>query len=203
MGIFLQINQKILERFPSVWNTKLVWILLIAFCVHILFFVIGFVSHIDPINLQGYYVADDYFESGFILANVVISILIIVGWLVYMFKNNSFKNFYPTSSSSLFGQFVQYFIIIFASTTFYYSYMFGFQTYINAKYDDAKMIKQIELINKVYPFLTFDPNEYLITQKQYPEVFANLYCETDLSKIDFSKLVYTYYDSYYPSYSCY
>lgn len=197
MSIFSKINQKILERFPSVWNTKLVWILLITFCIHLVFFIIGIISHLDPVSLQGYYVADDYFESGFILANVVISILIIVGWLVYMFKNNSFKNFYPTSSFSLFGQFVQYFIIIFASTTFYYSYMFGFQTYINTKYDDATMIKQVELINKVYPFLTFDPNEYLITQKQYPKVFANLYCETDPSKIDFSKKVYTYYDSYY------
>lgn len=197
MSIFSKINQKILERFPSVWNTKLVWILLITFCIHLVFFIIGLISHLDPVSLQSYYVVNDYFESGLILANVVISILIIVGWLVYMFKNNSFKNFYPTSSFSLFGQFVQYLIIIFVSTTFYYSYMFGFQTYINAKYDDTKMIKQIELINKVYPFLTFDPNEYLITQKQYPEVFANLYCETDPSEIDFSKKVYTYYDSYY------
>lgn len=197
MNIFSKINQNLLERYSSIWNTKIVWILLIAFFVHLLFFVIGFVSHSDPTSLQDYNVLQHYFENGFILVNIVISILIIVGWLVYMFKNNSFKNFYPTSTFSLFGQFVQYFIIIFASTTFYYSYMFGFQTYINTKYDDAKMIKQIELINKVYPFLTFEPIRYTITEKQYPEAYANLYCETDPNKIDYSKKYYTYYNSNY------
>lgn len=203
MNIFSKINQNLLERYPSVWNTRIVWILSIALCVHLLFFVIGFVLHSDPTSFQKYTVTNDYLESGLVLVNIVISILLLVGWLVYMFKNNSFKNFYPTSSLSLFGQFVQYFIIILFSTTFYYSYMFGFQTYVNVKYDDAKMIKQIELVNKVYPFLTFEPDSYLVINKQYPESFSKLYCETDPSKIDISKKYYTYYNSYYQFYELY
>lgn len=203
MNIFSKINQNLLERYPSIWNTKIVWILSIAFCVHLLFFVIGLLSHSNPTSLQNYYVLDDYFNSGLVLANIVISILLLVGWLVYMFKNNSFKNFYPTSSLHLFGQFFQYFIIVLFSTTFYYSYMFGFQTYVNVKYDDAKMIKQIDLVNKVYPFLTFEPSTYLVTNKQYPEAFSELYCETDPNKIDTSKKYYTYYNSFYQFYDLY
>lgn len=197
MNIFSKINQNLLERYPSIWNTKIVWILLIAFFVHLLFFVIGFVSHSDPTSLQKYRVTNDFFESGLIMVSIVISILLLVGWLVLMFKNNSFKNFYPTSSLQLFGQFVQYFIIVFVSITFYFSYMFGFESFIKNEYPDAKMKEQIELTNRVYPFFSQEPDQYLITNKQYPKIFNELYCETDPAKINFNQPYLTYYNSVY------
>lgn len=197
MNIFSKINQNLLERYPSIWNTKIVWILLIAFFVHLLFFVIGFVSHSDPTSLQKYRVTNDFFESGLIMVSIVISILLLVGWLVLMFKNNSFKNFYPTSSLQLFGQFVQYFIIVFVSITFYFSYMFGFESFIKNEYPDAKMKEQIELTNRVYPFFSQEPDQYLITNKQYPKIFNELYCETDPAKINFNQPYLMYYNSVY------
>ena len=197
MNIFSKINQNLLERYPSIWNTKIVWILLVAFCVHILFFIIGFVSHMDPTSLQKYRVTNDFFESGLIMVNVVISILLLVGWLVLMFKNNSFKNFYPTSSFQLFEQFVQYFIIVFVSISFYFSYMFGFESYIKYEYPDAKIKEQIDLTNRVYPFFSHEPDQYLITNKQYPKIFRELYCETNPNKINYSQPYLTYYNSVY------
>ena len=53
-------NQFLLEKYPTIWNTKIVWMLLAALAAHIIFFVIGYLSHIDPISLQKYSVKNDY-----------------------------------------------------------------------------------------------------------------------------------------------
>lgn len=192
-----KINQYLLERYPTIWNTQIVWMLLFSFIIHIVFFVMGFLSHSNPTSLQTYNVLSDYANDGYVLVNIIASILLLVAWLIFMFKNNAFKQFYPTSSGQLFGQFVQYFIIIFVSISFYFSYMFGLTIYIGNKYDDASMKTNIELINNVYPFLSHSPEDYMLDRRKYPAVFNELYCETDSADIDFSKKYYTYYDFYY------
>ena len=106
-----QINQYLLERFPNIWNTRIVWMLLLGIAVHFIFFFIGFVSHASPGTLQHTRAIDDYFSTGLVFVHVIISVLLIVGWLIYMLKNNAFKNFYPSSGKKLFFEFVQYFII--------------------------------------------------------------------------------------------
>ncbi|MBD8081453.1 hypothetical protein [Chryseobacterium caseinilyticum] len=155
-----QFNQYLLEKYPTIWNTKIVWMLSAGIIVHILFFIIGYVSHINPKSLQTSNVTDDYFRDGIILIHLIISILMIVGWLIMMLKNNAFKNFYPNSKGKLFSQFFQYFVIIFVCTTFYFPYMIGFRMYINNKYPDAEMKKNIETINLGKAFLSQDLELY-------------------------------------------
>ncbi len=195
------INQYLLERHPSIWNTKMVWMLLISIFIHLLFFGIGYVSHINPKSLQTYNALDDYFTDGIILVHIIISVLLIVGWLVLMFKNNAFKNYYPVSRTKLFGQFVQYFIIFMASTTFYFSYMYGFKLYITKTYDDTSMQKDIATINQAYPFLSRNLDAYTLNKKRFPDVFTDLYCETDIRLIDRSKKYFVYRNRVYQFYS--
>ena len=197
------INQYLLEKYPTIWNTKLVWMLLGAFAFHIIFFGIGFFSHIDPVSLQTTYVTDDYFRHGLILVHIIISVLMIVGWLIMMFKNNAFKNFYPQSKGKIFAQFVHYFIIIFASTTFYFSYMTGFKMFINTKYPDSEMKGNIETINRANAFLSQNLEYYTLENRLYPEAFYKLYCETDIRKIDRNKKYFVYYNRVYQFYSLY
>ena len=40
-----KIEQYLLERYPSLWNTKIVWLLGIAFCAHLFFFLFVFFIH--------------------------------------------------------------------------------------------------------------------------------------------------------------
>lgn len=173
-----KINQYILERYPTIWNTKIVWVLLTALLVHALFFVIGYFSHSDPKSLHYSNAVDDFFRGGMIYISIIITLLILVVWLVNMFKNNAFKNFYPISKAQMFGQFVQYFVIILVSTSFYWSYMLGFRTFINSKYPDDEMAKNVELINKSAAFLSQEYINYDLSEKRYPKVFSDLYCET-------------------------
>lgn len=196
-------NQFLLEKYPTIWNTKIVWMLLAGIIVHLLFFIIGYVSHINPKSLQTTNVTDDYYRDGIILVHLIISILIIVGWLIMMFKNNSFKNFYPNSKGKLFSQFFQYFVIIFVCTTFYFSYMIGFKMFINSKYPDTEMKANIETINRGNAFLSQNLELYTLDNRLSPQPFFDLYCETDIKKVDRTKKYFVFYNRVYQYYSVY
>ena len=60
---FTKIDQYLLENYPTIWNTKIVWMLLVNVIIHILFFFIGFFSHANPESLQTTNVISDYFTG--------------------------------------------------------------------------------------------------------------------------------------------
>ncbi len=198
-----QINQYLLERYPTIWNTKIVWMLLASLAVHILFFFIGLVSHADPRSFHHGNVLYDFGINGLLYVHLLISLLLIVGWMVMMFRNNSFKNFYPSNPWKLFSQFLHYFIIILASSTFYFSYIFGLKTFVNGRYDDAKMKSYITTINNTVPFLSNEIESYTLNNRVYPKVFSQLYCESDYNAIDRSQKYFTYYDRVYQYWETY
>ena len=203
MNFINKINKYLIERYPTIWNTRIVWMLAINVLVHILFYFIGFVSHSNPVSLQSSRVIDDYFSSGVIMIHIIISMLLLVGWLVYMFKNNGFKNFYPTSNIKLFGQFVCYLVIVFASISFYFSYMFGLRSYVNVAYPNDELVKNVEIINKAYPFLSVGYQDYTLDKKAYPKPFYDLYCETNSDLIDHNKKYFETNGYEYQFYSLY
>ncbi|MCJ8154582.1 hypothetical protein MKJ01_12490 [Chryseobacterium sp. SSA4.19] len=197
-----QFNQYLLERYPTIWNTKIVWMLLASLIIHIVFFIIGYISHSDPKSLQKFDVRDDYFADGMIFIHLIISILMIVGWLILMFKNNAFKNFYPTTKWKLFSQFLQYFIIVFACTSFFFSYMTGFRLFVQNTYPDNEMSEKVAVINRTYPFFSQDIENYTLDNKVFPQ-YPDLFCETNIEKIDRNKKYFVYYDRVYQFYTLY
>jgi len=203
MNLINRINKYLIERYPTIWNTRIVWMLLISILVHFIFFIFGYFSHTNPVSMQTSRVMEDYFSSGLIMVNIIISMLMLVGWLVMMFKNNGFKNFYPTGSSRLFGQFMCYLIIIFSSITFYFSYMSGFRTYINKAYPNDLLVQNVETINKAYPLLPLDYQNYKLSNRIYPEVFKDLYCETSADLINYNEKYYKNRDEIYQFYTVY
>ena len=203
MNFINKINNYLIQRYPTIWNTRIVWMLAISLLAHIVFYFIGFVSHSSPLSLQNSRVIDDYFSSGIIMVHIIVSMLMLVGWLVYMFKNNGFKNFYPTSNLKLFGQFVCYLVIVFASISFYFSYMFGLRSYINKAYPNDELVKNVDIINKAYPFLSIGYQDYTLDKKAYPKPFYDLYCETSDDLIDYNKKYFETNGNKYQFYSLY
>lgn len=182
--IIYKTNQYLLERYPTIWNTRLVWMLLSALLLHILFFVAGFLTLTNPELLHEYNIKDIFFKNGAVYFNIMLSILLLVGWLIYMFKNNGFKDFYPTSNTKLFGQFISYILIIYSCSTFFLSYNFGMKSYIASTYPDAETNKEIEIANDVAMFFSENVSDYTIDNRNYPQLFFDLYCETTAEFID-------------------
>lgn len=196
-------NTYLIENHPTVWNTKLVWMLSITIILHILFFLFGILVLSNPESLQERSAYSIFFENGTVFFSIMVSIVLIVVWLISMFKNNGFKNFYPTRRIDLFKQFLIYFVIIFCSTTFYYSYTIGLKTYIVSKYDDNIITSEIALANKTAPFFSHGLKQYTIDNLDYPEPFNDLYCEVRKDEIDYSKIYYNYLDQDYQFYNLY
>lgn len=174
-SFFHRINQHLLERYPNIWNTRLVWMLLIALIVHILFFTAGYFTFISPRSLHSQlYDFDVLNGNGAMLFAVAVTIILLVLWLVYLFKNNAFKNFYPTSKWKIFLTFFYYLVIVFASSTFQMSYMIGYKTFLNQKYPVEKFEAQRLTAAKAAPFLLQNIEDYSLTSRRYPSPFDTL-----------------------------
>ncbi len=194
-------NQYLLEKHPLIWNTKTLWMLSTSFVLHIFFYIFGFISLTNPETLH-YRRADNiFFENGAVFFSVMISILMLVIWLIYLFKNNAFKSFYPTNHFDLFKQFALYFTIIFCCTTFYYSFQSGLKTYIVNTYDNETIKDEIALANKTAPFFSENITDYTIDNLVYPEPFNSLFCETNDDHIDYAGVYYHFLNNDYQFYS--
>ena len=202
--IIYKINQYLLENHPIVWNTKLVWTVSSALILHILFFIFGFLAITNPEILHEYGAKSIFFENGSLFISIILSILILVIWLIFLFKNNAFKSFYPTSRLKLFKQFLIYLIITFLSTTFYISYNFGVKSYIAFKYDNERVEKDIATSNAAALFFSKNIADYTINERRYPHPFNTLYCETyegsdaynDSLRLSFLDYQYRFYTLY-------
>lgn len=173
--IIHQINQSLLERFPGIWNVRLVWMMLIALLIHFLFYVAGYFTFINPESLQEYmYDHTVVATNGALLFSVAISIVMLVLWMVFLFKNNAFKNFYPSSNAKIFLNFWYFLLIIFVSSTFYVSYILGYKSYINKAYPAAQIEAQRVIAAKGEPFLVTEFENYVLSQKYYPAPFDRL-----------------------------
>lgn len=194
-------NQYLLERFPNIWNTKIVWMLGISAIVHLVFYILGFIALSNVETLHEKRNVEIFFENGSIFFSILISILLIVIWLTQMFKNNGFKNFYPTSKYKLFLQFVYYFIIVFVSCTFYFSYMFGLKHYINLTYEDDVFVEEVNNANKAAVFLSHNLNDYMINHRKYPSPYDTIYCETNSGLVDGRFTYLEYFDKSFQFYT--
>ncbi|WP_452220465.1 hypothetical protein [Lacinutrix salivirga] len=180
-------NQYLLERYPNIWNTKVVWMLAASLILHIIFFLIGFVSLTNKAILQERRAIDNFFENGTVFFGIMVSIILVVLWLINMFKNNSFKNFYPTTKLDVFKQFLLYFVILFSATTFYYSYIFGLKAYVGITYPDDELYSDIQIANDASLFLSHKISDYTVDNLAFPKPFDTLFCETEKSAINFNQ----------------
>ena len=176
-------NTWLLERYPVTWNTKIVWVLAVSLFIHLIFYIVGVTSVISPTSLHNSDVTNNFFKNGTLLFGVIISILILVIWRINMFKKNSFKNFYPTTNKKMFLEFITYCVIIFISTSFYYSYILGVKTTVYNKYPYVEFKAEYTTINNAAMFFSHNIASYTFDEKCAPNLFSKLYCETKSGSI--------------------
>lgn len=171
-------NKYLLEKHPIIWNTKLLWMLLVALVLHLIFYILGVTALSSVETLHDFDAKSIFFKNGTVYVSIIISILLLVIWCINMFKNNAFKSYYPTSKLKLFKQFLYYLIIVFFCTNFFLSYNFGVKNYITTVYDDGKLNTEINLANTAAIFFLEDIEHYTLNKRRYPAPFDSLYCQT-------------------------
>lgn len=201
MNFIHKINQYLIVNHPNIWNTKIVWMLCTSLIIHFFSFLTGWIMYQNPQNLQKEFILNEYFQNGIFLIHTILSILLLVIWLYKMFQNNAFKNYYPVKRKHIFGQFLQFFIIVFVSISFYYSFIWGSQAYINYKYKDNVLSEWKNQINTGAAFLSQNPSNYTLDNRKYPEQLKNLYTEVNKNLVDFSQPHFIYEDLVYQFYT--
>lgn len=142
---YLLINQ------PLLWNTKVVPVTCFLLFAHIIFFIIGFFSgNLNFTETENHYSTNNTDVVAFF--SVLIAILALILWLVYYFKNNAFKSFYPKSTWSLFKEWL---ILVFVSMllcTLHLSYLNGYDAKIKSYYSEKEATKRCDIISKASIF---------------------------------------------------
>ncbi|MCF3110440.1 hypothetical protein LL912_16765 [Niabella sp. CC-SYL272] len=202
MKNFIQrVNHYFLERYPLLWNTRLYWMLFSCALVHGCFYLFGYHTFRNAALFKQYNAPELFIENGALLFSIVISVLILVVWLLVLFRNNAFKNFYPTRKRQLFGSFFIYFLVFVVATTFYISYIAGYKQFVGQHYPASWLKTKREQANLAAAFLPFSLDAYTINNKRYPAPFDTLYCETNERNINFSKPYLTRDNDEYQFYS--
>ena len=127
----------LLERYPAIWNTHVVLLLPLILLSHLVFFGLGFIMLTDSTLGISYYPWGNLFNGLPMLLNFIIIVLLLVGWLIYLFRNNAFDRFYPVSRWQLFWRFVVYFAVIGGITSSSFSFMAGEKAKVYWRYTDS------------------------------------------------------------------
>jgi len=204
MNFINKINKYLLENYPLIWNTRLVWMLGVTFLVHILFFIIGYSAANELNDLKDHYNLSSFYEDNAVYYNVLISIFILLIWIVFYLRNNAFKNIYQVSKGFLFKQFLLILIIFFLSISQYFSFKQGLVTKIKSDFDWEQIDADIKTFNKSGLFLVQNQADYQITEKKYPEPFPLEVAYADKNNfednIDSTRAYIKFEGSYYQFY---
>lgn len=201
MNFINKINKYLLEHYPLIWNTRLVWMLGINIFVHLLFFVIGFSSANGLEDLKEYNSLSAFFyETSNVYYNVLISIFIILIWVIFYMRNNAFKNLYHLPKLFLFKQFCSICIIIFISTSQYFSFEKGLSLKVKSLYSWQEIDVDIKTFNRLSLFLVQNQDDYEINKRKYPAPFplkmAMSYQHNLSENIDTTKVYLKHNDHY-------
>ena len=157
----------LLERYPAIWNIQIVWLFPLILLAHLFFFGLGFVMLSDEAMSNYYYYLGDNFKGLPMLLNFIIIGLLLVGWLIYLFRNNAFKRFYPVSCWQLFGRFVVYFAVIGGIISSSFSFMAGEKAKVYWRYTNS----YIHSVLRQYPEDISDSEREKLSDDQLEEYY--------------------------------
>lgn len=100
---------------PTLWNLKLVHALLLAIVCNAVIFLLGYIS-LDII-IERKYDGEPFYSysdepSAIYFFSFILAVLSFIVWLIFYFRNNRVKRFYPITANKLYGEWLLSFVII-------------------------------------------------------------------------------------------
>jgi hypothetical protein len=160
--MFKKIQNYLLLRHPLLWNIKFVPMLCATLLINLIFFIIGYCKGaIDFTEYDSHWRYDDT-KFVIVFLGIVVSLLTLIIWLVYYFRNNAYKSYYQKSNVSLYKEWLL--ILMLCLLNCCYSPMFSYAHDLRARnyFTEDEFARRIEVIAKASIFVegTFDPVEY-------------------------------------------
>jgi hypothetical protein len=165
-----KINQFILERFPTMWNTQFIWMMLFGVLTHIIFFVAGYAAlNYDLLKTWG--INYHFFRNSLFAVYAIICLLAIIFMGLRYFAHNPFKHFYPVSKLYFWKIFTQLFLIALLFSSVYVSFEQGMIVKGKRIVPEAKVDAEVKALVMAEPFLFNNVDDYKILNRAYPKPF--------------------------------
>lgn len=155
--MFKKLNQKLLSKYPLLWNTRIIYVLPAAILIHVLFYLVGFFTDFELSDLHNYRLFRD---EDVILYSTLVTIVIVILWLVFYLRNNPFKSYYTLSKNYMFKEFLLIAIIFISSSTFFFSHKQGFYDRVTLKTHEINAAEEANLINLASHFIAFSIQDF-------------------------------------------
>lgn len=151
--MFKNIQNHLLLRHPLLWNTKIVPVLAGMIVLHLLFFTIGYVNGKIDFTETGFeYFNYDTDSPTVIFFNVFLAILVFVIWLVYYFRNNPYKSFYPISNTSLYKEWLIILLVCVLNSSYSASYFYGKDVRHRGYMAEKEMAYRLDILSMASTF---------------------------------------------------
>lgn len=190
-----KIQQYILTHYPTLWNIRLLPMLLIMLGVHLFFYLVGYFSA-DASITNAYYYSSPSSDIGLWYAfSILIGILLFIGWLIFYMRNNALKVFYPRKIVQLYGEWLLIFFILLSLSLFPLTLTHGNISRWRSlsSYNDTQ--KTLEMLEKVKVIIPSDINNYNYDRNSGNEPIRLAQNEVkDMSKIDMDLYAFEYDD---------
>ncbi len=187
-----RINKYLLTHYPLTWNTRVVWVTVVSLLVHILFFVSGFVTATVD-RFQEYYDVSSVGGAQLYMFSILLSVAIIIVWLVYLLRNNAFKQFYIIDRFYLVKQFIILVWCGFISINFYNSFQWGVQSRARSITSEKQLVYEVNTMNLAMGFVPTSKSSFFILNKCDSIGVLNSVYENDRDYADTT--LSNYYDS--------
>ncbi|MBB4037243.1 hypothetical protein GGR21_003160 [Dysgonomonas hofstadii] len=193
-----KIQKYLLLHLPTLWNIRIVPMLLILVAVNAIFFGIGYLSTDTVFKNNSYYYYSIGNDLGLLyFVSVLIGILILVGWMVYYSRNNAFKTFYPRKTYQLYLEWIMIFVITIGICLLPYTLTEGYTTRWKsvASYQDAG--KAMDILYKSEMLIAADKSEYRYNNSEYNKPIPipyNMHLSADTLDLNLYDTEYNYRD---------
>lgn len=185
-----KIDRYFIERFPLLWNLRIVYVLPLLLLLHLIFFLLGGAS-VNMETVRSHYRLNEYyFESGYILFGILLSVLVFVLWLLFYLRNNPLKKFYPYSGPKLLFEYILVLVICILNVSYYVSYNLGQRARLNTLITNESVQELKEVLRDAAPYVNsyrsyFDEDQYCAE-----EVVVNSYGHQEVSAEALSDNIY-------------
>ena len=154
-----KLNNYLLTNYPLAWNLRLHWLWPVILLLHLLFWLAGYGSVSFP-ESASYYSLEP--GGATFSMTVLCGLLLLALWLIFYFRNNAFKSFYPLAKGRLVAEFGLILLTTFGLTTFVASYAGGTYFHIRQETREVDLVTEANTVNLAHHFLPFSRERFSV-----------------------------------------
>lgn len=179
MNLLKKLDIFLLEKFPLLWHTKLLYALFFSLIISILFYLWGY-SFTNEFYINRFSESSYFERSNALLCFLIVNAIFIIIWALSFYRKSAVKNLYPLQRFYFTRLFCSFLFIFWSLTWSFTTFNWGVEAKIRKLAPLTELKEHIQTINFADAFLfknSFDYNTYIETF--HPDVMKTYFDYND------------------------